>query len=498
MNANTTASIFPDSWYDLWELDRPLDFDAFLESDLLAARRKELQTDFFIFLTSGSLSFIASSCLIWHILRSYHGLSTTYHRLVFGLSIADFMGSFVIALSSIFVPKELNYLVPHASGNTVTCSVQGFIITVGGCFAAAYNCSICCYYLAIIRYNKKDEYIKHKLEPWFHGISIVFPLVLGFSLLATEGYNEDGSSSITCYLSPNNPPHCIGYENGVTPEGFSIPCGRGDGEHILSMISSILGYLFLLIVTPFVIIGTMLLNYRSVTKIEKKMQKYGVNALRLAAARGNDDNDEANSSANEGRIVDRIKNTFKRMIPCLRRDDQPASRSNSVTSQKRAILYVAFSYALAWGFVFIPIMTIKFVTVSSVTESLVAAVSPLQGLFTFIVYMSPQVRNAKRSKKENLTWLQACVKAFVSKGERRRTGRNTRSNTTTSRSSKSWSARGFFNRLTASRASKTSSSRIAKQGHQEDKLLLSKQATNHLKNEEEKTAEEKGPYRVEK
>lgn len=272
MNANTTASIFPDSWYDLWELDRPLDFDAFLESDLLAARRKELQTDFFIFLTSGSLSFIASSCLIWHILRSYHGLSTTYHRLVFGLSIADFMGSFVLALSSIFVPKELNYLVPHASGNTVTCSVQGFIITVGGCFAAAYNCSICCYYLAIIRYNKKDEYIKHKLEPWFHGISIVLNLMFGFIVISMNGYNSLGGGS--CFIAPHLPPHCIGYKSGDTPKGFSIPCGRGSWEeyHVRYLVMA--GSLLLTLVPPVVIVGTMLLlMYRSVSSPQRQTIK---------------------------------------------------------------------------------------------------------------------------------------------------------------------------------------------------------------------------------
>ena len=36
---------------------------------------------------------VASTCLVVHILHSHHGLSTIYHRLVFGLCIADIMSS---------------------------------------------------------------------------------------------------------------------------------------------------------------------------------------------------------------------------------------------------------------------------------------------------------------------------------------------------------------------------------------------------------------------
>ena len=58
---------------------------------------------------------------------------------------------------------------------------------------------------------------------------------------------------------------------------------------------------------------------------------------------------------------------------------------------------------------------------------------PLQGLFNFLVFMSPKVRSAKRSRRgeENLTWRQAFIKAYMSRGERRRrTVRNTTSRNT--------------------------------------------------------------------
>jgi hypothetical protein len=217
------------------------DFEAFLNSDVLATIRNEIKTYDIIVRTTGSVSTIASTCIAVYILRSHHGLSTTYHRLVFGLCIGDILASFGFALGSTMVPKEMNYLAPSAQGSMTTCTAQGFIFAVGSNFANLYNCSICLYYLSIIRYNKKDEYIRNKLEPWFHGISIIIPLVVGFILIAMKGYNAYGPF---CFMGPNDAPHCIGYKNGETPEGFSIPCGRGDGGEnpILYLVTSIVGF----------------------------------------------------------------------------------------------------------------------------------------------------------------------------------------------------------------------------------------------------------------
>jgi hypothetical protein len=43
----------------------------------------------------------------------------------------------------------------------------------------------------------------------------------------------------------------------------------------------------------------------------------------------------------------------------------------------------------------------------------------LQGLYNFFVYISPKVKSAKRSRRENITWCQAFKKAWMSKGDRR-------------------------------------------------------------------------------
>ena len=140
MNTNNTTantSTFPDSWDDLWKLDQPLlfDFEAFLTSDLIAARRNQISTIGVIRHTTGSVSTIASTCLVLHILRSHRGLSTTYHRLVFGLSVADIMSSFAMALGS--------PMTNGAEGNELTVTRQLALLRD----SLLNKCGICVYYL---------------------------------------------------------------------------------------------------------------------------------------------------------------------------------------------------------------------------------------------------------------------------------------------------------------------------------------------------------------
>jgi hypothetical protein len=254
------------------ESNEPLDFDEFLLSPSLAASRNEVKLRAILFHVFGSVSFIASSALAFHILRSHDCLSTTYHRLVMGLSIADMMSSFAIALSTVMVPKEMNYFIPFARGNAASCYAQGFLIMVGYFTATMYNCCICCYYLSIIKYNKKDDYIKNKLEPWFHGVAVIFPIIDGIVILGLKGMNPDSNGAPVCFHAFNNPPHCIGREDGFLVDNFTIPCGRGNGmgmkafKKLNDVTPCLIG-----IVT---IASTMISMYRTVLENEKKIQKY--------------------------------------------------------------------------------------------------------------------------------------------------------------------------------------------------------------------------------
>ena len=149
--------------------------------------------------------------------------------------------------------------------------------------------------------RRVGERNRSKLEPWFHEISIVLPLMHCFMIfIAMEGYSTRIEG--LCFFGPNYPPRCIGYESeGDAPEGFgTTPCWRGNGEKnpILYLVGVITGIVFGTFMPLIVIIVTMLLMCRSVSKIEKNMQRYGVGSLRLNARRSGRDNHDNNAETN--------------------------------------------------------------------------------------------------------------------------------------------------------------------------------------------------------
>ena len=394
-----------------------MDFQAYLQTDELANRRDHSKVLSILLSVTGTISIIGSSATIWHILRSHKGLSLTYHRLVLGLCIGDLMSSSAYAFNSVAAPKEFKYLAPSANGTFQTCSASGFFLLDGLCMATSYTQALCFYYLAIITYNKKDNFIKAKLEPWSHGIPVTNALTIGILGLILEMFNIDNDGGM-CMPTPYLTPHCDGYKNGVIPDGFSTTCGRGDTKRT-NLLKLLIHLLLPLTSTPLVIVGTMVAMYRTVRKIEHKMFNYGASALRLRAQQRQGvravDNDHAIDT--NCTFISRLKSS---MCPCLFQN-YTESRSNNARSQKRAVLYMAMSYSLTWALVFVPITLRTFVIDNNRIDILVGICQPLQRLYSFLVYMSPKVRHARNTKRRKLPWCRAFMKAWMSRGEKDRT-----------------------------------------------------------------------------
>ena len=348
---------------------------------------------------AGSISLIASSILVWNILRSHIGLSSTFNRLLFGLCVADIMSSCAHMLSTVMVPKEVDYFYWNAHGNTATCNLQGFLHIIGSS-ATLYNCSICIYYLTIVKYNKNDEYIRKKIEPWLHGVSILYPLSGAILGIVMKAMNPWGS---LCTIKTYLPPHCAGCEYGQIRDetGFNIPCGRGGAHAPL---------LFIIFVAPIVVVSPIFiainlsLIYQTVAKNSRTMQRYGAGSLVTTT--------EGNSS---GWSLDSVVHCC---LPCRKHSEGRNQES------MRQIWYRNIAYALAWflTFVFFLIHQIMMRLGAGIPLFLIlleAFFLPLQGLFNFIIYTYPKVVKAKRN---NTTWFEAFVTALMSKGKRRGDG----------------------------------------------------------------------------
>lgn len=110
----------------------------------------------------------------------------------------------------------------------------------------------------------------------------MFNLAFASMILAISngGFNSVGGN---CWLTSNERlPHCTGIESGEIRDGFTIPCGRGDGKKhpTLRLVLMIISFSVIL-QAPAVISVTMVLMYRTVYRVEKRMQNYGAGALRL-------------------------------------------------------------------------------------------------------------------------------------------------------------------------------------------------------------------------
>eukprot|EP00554_Chaetoceros_debilis_P004495 CAMPEP_0194098196 /NCGR_PEP_ID=MMETSP0149-20130528/58253_1 /TAXON_ID=122233 /ORGANISM="Chaetoceros debilis, Strain MM31A-1" /LENGTH=180 /DNA_ID=CAMNT_0038784237 /DNA_START=282 /DNA_END=824 /DNA_ORIENTATION=+ len=78
---------------------------------------------------SATLSAISSLVIIILIWRSSLGFSTVYHKIMFGMSVADFLASIGMAFVTLPMPADMIYEFEGGSvGNQFTCNVQGLLI----------------------------------------------------------------------------------------------------------------------------------------------------------------------------------------------------------------------------------------------------------------------------------------------------------------------------------------------------------------------------------
>jgi hypothetical protein len=164
--------------------------------------------------------------------------------------------------------------------------------------------------------------------------------------------------------------------------------------------------------------------FRSVTNTERRMQKYGVSALRLRTTlvAAPTTNNISTEPQEEGRVV-ALKRFCARIGKkmCLISDASQTRNhrfeispsrsiiSNQMTSQKGAVLRMAFGYAGAWFLTWTPFFVQVVSSFAAVTRSnlppagtvviFVAWTTPLQGFFNFVVFMAPKVRTARMLAK---------------------------------------------------------------------------------------------------
>jgi hypothetical protein len=147
---------------------------------------------------TGSISAVSSSLIIYLIYRSKPKLSTIYHRIMLGMSVADIMASTAMALTTLPMPgNDDPYWAETFSvavgvqdglgtvywrdqtklGTRQTCAAQGFFVATGIIIMFSYNGTLCVYYACAIALRMKEANIRKKIEPFIHGL----PLLIGLA-----------------------------------------------------------------------------------------------------------------------------------------------------------------------------------------------------------------------------------------------------------------------------------------------------------------------------
>jgi hypothetical protein len=170
-------------------------------------------------------SVVGSSLIIRDIIIQKKNKSdavSTRHRLLCGMSVCDILCSSALFLTSWPIPEDAlsGMFTVWNVGTTQTCSAQGFF-TQFGSGTVLYNACLALYYLLVIRYGWKNEFIAKRVEPWMHLLAIGFPLMTGVVGLALELFNPVGNSCaitgypIFCTQSYENkgPTNCIRGDN---------------------------------------------------------------------------------------------------------------------------------------------------------------------------------------------------------------------------------------------------------------------------------------------
>jgi hypothetical protein len=144
---------------------------------------------------TGGTSVISSATLIYLIMRSDAKLYTIYHRIMFGMSVADILASSAMGLSTLPMPTEMEIdygFVGMRLGNAQTCQAQGFFFVFGITMMYAYNGSLCVYYACVIAFKMKEQNIIKSLEPFMHLVPIVLALSFGIPPFFFDAYWATG------------------------------------------------------------------------------------------------------------------------------------------------------------------------------------------------------------------------------------------------------------------------------------------------------------------
>ncbi len=151
-------------------------------------------------IASASASLFASSLITAGILKTDKGLSSSYRRIVFGLSISDICQSFALAVGPFSVPSGTP-TGRWGQGNRSTCQFNGFILNCAGGATSMYMFALCLYTVLKIRRNIPDAFFARKIEKKIHIMIFICNFCIGIFGLATKAINSGAMGNVCAFAA---------------------------------------------------------------------------------------------------------------------------------------------------------------------------------------------------------------------------------------------------------------------------------------------------------
>ena len=218
---------------------------------------------------SSTLSAISSIALIVILLRSDKGLSTVYHRRIMSIAVATLVASLAMAFSTLPMPKDMIYTAFEGivAGNTLTCDIQYFFISLGGHSYYWFIMILALYYVCRIVLNKSEQKFRNRIEVPMHIIAAVYSFGMSALIVGHRLSNP----------TPNTPPYCNAapYPYWCEEEECDLLRGSETWIHNLALITFLIGS-FVIVTVIICLILTVIWVFKKEREVNSLMNEYDV------------------------------------------------------------------------------------------------------------------------------------------------------------------------------------------------------------------------------
>jgi hypothetical protein len=127
-------------------------------------------------------------------------MSSPYLRIIFGLSISDILQSFALLSGPLAVPGNAPQASSWAAGNSLTCTMNGGILTIVGAISSPmYTFFLCYFCLCKVKKNMTDDAFSRKIEWKLHQFIIAFNVIIFVAALVTKTLNSNARRNICSF-----------------------------------------------------------------------------------------------------------------------------------------------------------------------------------------------------------------------------------------------------------------------------------------------------------